>query len=339
MKAYDVIDLVQGTDEWLAWRDLGVTATDSIVLQGVSPYKSRWRLWAEKTGYCRPVDLSKNPNVIKGVKFEDAARQAAEIQMDDFLIPICVQSKRWGWLRASLDGVNSNGEPVELKNPSQKVWDQIQQEGVNNEHYKMYRVQVLHQMLALEAMTGWLLFHNNGELITFEINADREAMNSILKESLEFYQQVTQNIEPDKDELEDWYIPEGEDAERWIALSSAYRNMNAQAAEFKEKIALLEQRQKEVSKELQTMMGSFRSADYGGVQITRYVVRNTDYKQMLKDSVITEQQVEQYTRESERCRVTVNHLDVMPKYVKNAEACEPLSGLDKESKAGFYVMQ
>lgn len=337
MKAYEIINLEQGSDEWKDWRNLGVTATDSTVLLGVSPYKTRWRLWAEKTGFCEPVDLSKNPLVRKGHEQEDLARQAAERDMNDLLIPACVQSKRWSWIRASLDGLNSKGEPVELKNPTDKVWEELQREGVNNAHYKMYRVQVLHQMLALESMTGWLVFHLDGKLLTFEIAADREVMAEILRESAEFYQQVNERIEPEKDELEDWFIPQGEDAERWVALSRAYRNMNAQAAEFREKIKLLDERQKEVSKELQLLMGTFRSADFGGLQVTRYVVRTTDYKQMLEDSVFTEQQLAQYTRESERCRVTVNHESVMPKYIKDQDACAPLEGLDQQSRAGFYV--
>ncbi|WP_407080697.1 YqaJ viral recombinase family protein [Enterobacter hormaechei] len=45
------------------WRRQGVTATDAAILLNRSPYKTRWRLWAEKTGYAREVDLSLNPLV------------------------------------------------------------------------------------------------------------------------------------------------------------------------------------------------------------------------------------------------------------------------------------
>lgn len=335
MRPYEIIDLEQGSDEWKEWRNSGVTATDSTILLGVSPYKSEWRLWAEKTGFCEPVDLSKNPHVRRGLALEDEARKIAEVEMNDMIIPICIQSKRWSWIRASLDGINSKGEPVELKNPSEKVWDDIRQQGENNSNYKMYRVQVLHQMLALESRVGWLVFHLNGKLQTFKIEADREVMAEIVQVSAEFYRRVNEKDAPEKNELEDWFIPQGDDAEKWVALSQAYRNMNAQAATYKDKIKLLEERQKEVSKELQSLMGSFRSADFGGLQVTRYVTKKTDYKQMIADSVFTEQQAAQYTSESERCRVTVNHNSVMPKHVKDEDACAPLEGLEANSAPGF----
>ena len=42
-----IINLDQRTDAWKAWRNQGITATDSTVILGASPYKTPWRLWAE----------------------------------------------------------------------------------------------------------------------------------------------------------------------------------------------------------------------------------------------------------------------------------------------------
>lgn len=38
-----IINLDQRTDAWKAWRNQGVTATDSTVILGASPYKTPWR--------------------------------------------------------------------------------------------------------------------------------------------------------------------------------------------------------------------------------------------------------------------------------------------------------
>jgi putative phage-type endonuclease len=70
-----VIDLSQRTPEWLAWRAAGVSASDVPTLLGVSPYKTPWRLWAEKTGLLLPQDLSGNPFVQRGIALEDEARR------------------------------------------------------------------------------------------------------------------------------------------------------------------------------------------------------------------------------------------------------------------------
>lgn len=335
MSNYQIIDLPQGSDEWLLWRAQGVTATDSVVLANASPYKTRWRLWAEKTGYCSVVDLSGNPLVRRGLEKEDEVRQAAEARMNDILIPVCIQSTRWPWIRASLDGLNSNGEPVELKYPSGKIWNEVLESREESLPYKMYRIQVLHQMLALGVQRGWLVFYQDGETEIFEISADMTTMATMLRESVEFMRQVREGEEPEKNELEDWFIPKGEVADEWVTLSQVYRDLDAQASEYQEKIKLLKERQKEVSEKLQSLMGTYRSADYGGVQITRYTTKRINYKQMLEDGLLNEDDVARYTEQSERCRVTVNHNSVMPKYVKDPDATAALAGLSQTSVAGF----
>lgn len=332
---FKIVHHEQGSEEWKIWRSEGVTATDSVVLAEASPYKTRWRLWAEKTGYCSEQDLSGNPMVRRGLEQEDVARQAAEEKMNDLLIPACVESKRWPWIRASLDGLNSANEPVELKNPSEKIWKEVQSQGEQSLPYKMYRIQVLHQMLALGSVKGWLVFHYEGEIELFEIDADMATMSVMLRESLEFMRQVKEGDEPEKNELEDWFVPDGNTADEWVALSQAYRDMDAQAAEHKDKIKILTERQKEVSLKLQKLMGSYRSADFGGLQVTRYTTKKTDYKQMIEDGLISTEDTAKYTEESERCRVTVNHTSVMPKYVKDSAAIAPLVGLSSLSSPGF----
>ncbi|MBO0216527.1 YqaJ viral recombinase family protein, partial [Vibrio sp. Vb2880] len=62
------VNLSQRSEQWLEWRKGGITATDACILLNRSPYKTEWRLWAEKTGYAREVDLSLNPLVRQGVE-------------------------------------------------------------------------------------------------------------------------------------------------------------------------------------------------------------------------------------------------------------------------------
>ena len=57
------VELDQRTDAWFEWRKNGITASESPVIVGLSPYQTPWRLWAEKTGFMERPDLSKNPNV------------------------------------------------------------------------------------------------------------------------------------------------------------------------------------------------------------------------------------------------------------------------------------
>ncbi|KGH17207.1 hypothetical protein P607_18255 [Comamonas thiooxydans] len=145
------IDLIQGSDEWLAWRKGGVTATDAAVLVNQSPYKTEWRLWAEKTGYAVERDLSSNPFVRHGLDMEPAARAAAEIYFDDLLLPMCAQASHNPLLRASLDGLNKDEEPVEMKCPSEATWIEVTTLRQNSKAFKFYYPQVQHQILVTGA--------------------------------------------------------------------------------------------------------------------------------------------------------------------------------------------
>ncbi|MEA1053321.1 YqaJ viral recombinase family protein [Lamprobacter modestohalophilus] len=55
-----LIDVAQRSDAWQAWRAQGITASETPVILGHSPYKTPWRLWAERTGLARTADLSNN---------------------------------------------------------------------------------------------------------------------------------------------------------------------------------------------------------------------------------------------------------------------------------------
>ncbi len=45
-----IVDVVQRSPDWQGWRAQGVTASEAAVVLGRSPYKTPWRLWAERTG-------------------------------------------------------------------------------------------------------------------------------------------------------------------------------------------------------------------------------------------------------------------------------------------------
>ena len=178
-----IVNLSQREDDWLDWRRQGITATDAAILLNLSPYKTRWRLWAEKTGYAREVDLSLNPMVRQGVENEDIARRAFEEKHDDMLLPVCVESLEYPLMRASLDGLRDNGEPVELKSPSATVWENVCADKANSKAYQLYYPQVQHQLLVTGAKQGWLVFYFEGQIQEFIILRDEAMIQEILAEA------------------------------------------------------------------------------------------------------------------------------------------------------------
>lgn len=79
----------QGSASWLQWRNAGVTASDMPIIMGLSPYKTVFQLWLEKTGRANPPDLSGNPHVQRGHALEDVARQVAEDHLGEIILPAC----------------------------------------------------------------------------------------------------------------------------------------------------------------------------------------------------------------------------------------------------------
>lgn len=321
-----VTNLTQEGDEWLAWRNKGVTATDAVVLLGRSPYKTFWRLWAEKTGYMRPVDLSLNPLVRKGIELEPIARSKFEEYIGDICLPACLESSVMPLFRASLDGLTSQNNPVEIKCPSGKVWDDVCKNGENSTAYKMYYVQVQHQLLVTGSNKGYLVFYFEGQLKVFTITPDRALLTQLLSKGQQFYQSVLDKQEPAKDPEKDLYVPQGDEANQWIYTAERYKGIEDEVNRLKARLKELEDLKEPLLKNMHSLMGDYLHADYCGLMVTRYSVSGrVDYEKYLKDQQVYDPDLlEQYRgKRSMRCRVTVSD-SVMPRHLVDSEAVKPL---------------
>ena len=335
-----IIDLQQSGDDWLEWRRGGVSATDASILLNLSPYKTRWRLWAEKVGYALAEDLSNNPNVRRGVRNEDLARRAFEDKHDDLLLPVCAESDKYPILRASLDGIRENGEPVEIKCPSDTNWNDVCSNGTGSKPYKQYYPQVQHQLMVTEAKLGWLIFFKEGEpLQEFQIVPDAEMQKAILEESFKFMEEVQKRKEPDKDPDRDIYIPKGKEAHAWIFYAEQYRLYEAEIKTLKEKLTKLQKSQKPLEKELRQMMGDYMQADYCGVKITRYMTSGRiNYQKVLEANLpdISDDEVEKFRgKATESCRVYVTN-SLAPKLIVDDDAVAPVKDLSMTVESFYF---
>lgn len=294
-----IIDLDQRTDAWKAWRNQGITATDSTVILGASPYKTPWRLWAEKVGKILPPDLSKNPNVQRGVALEDEARRLFQNKHLTCVMPACAESDVDPIFRASFDGLTPLNEPVEFKCPGEKVLAEVRTEGLKAKTVQMYSVQVQHQMLVSGSNRGWLVFYDSTtkELIEFEIQRDETIIKRLLAEGRKFYESVTKKIEPPKDPLRDAFLPaEGEERMRWIAAARDFAQADREIEALQARINQLTVSRDEAKEKLIGMMGNNALADFAGVSLTRSAVKGrVDYAKLLEKVVgrePTEEEIE-----------------------------------------------
>lgn len=68
----------KANDEWMAERRRGIGGSDLAPLMGISPYRTAYSLWLEKTGRVTPPDISGLPHVQKGIQNEPIARALFE---------------------------------------------------------------------------------------------------------------------------------------------------------------------------------------------------------------------------------------------------------------------
>lgn len=333
-----IVDLSQHGDEWLTWRNKGITATDAVVLLGLSPHKTIWRLWAEKTGYMRPVDLSLNPLVRQGIELEPIARMAFEDYIQDLCIPACVEASANPLFRASLDGLTSANEPVEIKCPSKKTWLDVKKNREQSTAYKMYSAQVQHQLLVTGSKKGYLVFYFEDELEVFIIHVDKDLLKKLLPLALSFHQSVIDKKEPEKDPEKDLYVPQGDEANQWIYFAEKYKTYEDEASRLKARLKELDELKKPLLENLQGLMGEYYHADYCGLLVTRYDVSGRiNYEQYLKDhGKYDPDLLESYRgKKSTRCRVTVSD-NVLPRHLADKEAIEALEQIKSMSESKMY---
>lgn len=350
MADYSVVNLTQGSPEWRDWRQQGITATDAVVIAGASPYKSLWRLWAEKTGFASPEDISNNPNVKRGNALENKIRAEWEAQTGEMLLPVCIESARSPILRASLDGVSDDGGPsadgcpVEIKAPSEKVWAEIEEQGEQSAAFKMYWVQVQFQLCVLIAPGGNLVLGKeeaDGSITTmsFYITRDSAFCKHLLQKSAVFWKQVQTRSAPEKDPVLDHFIPEGEDAERWRQAAAYYQAYQRELDDLNARIKLLKEQQKPLVDTMLGLMGDdYKRGEFAGVMVTQYEQEgNVDYRKIVKDKLsLASAEIDAYRKPSSvRHRVTVTKEEA-PRNINDEKVIEESSKPTKVLNDAFF---
>ena len=299
-----IADIPQRTPEWHQWRNTGVSASEADIVLGLSSYKTRYRLYAEKKGLILPDNLDRNPHVQRGIRLEPVARRAFECRHNTMLLPVCAESDEYSFIRASFDGIDDNGIPVEIKAPTEKnfrdaqfVEDSesnsglteedfrdVQQNRTQSKLYKRHYCQVQQQILVADSDRAWLsLYLNEREFLDIPIPRDDVLINELIFEARKFWECLNSNSPPDRDPARDIYIPSGSELDKWNVLACSYHSAEELILDYKSKINALEKEQSEVETSLLQLMGDFAHAESAGLRVSRYLQQGSiDFKAALK---------------------------------------------------------
>jgi len=150
----------QGTKEWLEFRRTRIGASDSPIIMGLSPWKTPYELWMEKTGRREPPGMTDNQAF--GHQMEGRIRLEYEAQRGELFMPEVVTSSEFDWMIASLDGISGDRETIiEIKTCGAKVFAEALQGHVPD----YYMIQVQHQLFCSKAKRCTMLFYNHSEQV------------------------------------------------------------------------------------------------------------------------------------------------------------------------------
>ncbi|RME42312.1 MAG: hypothetical protein D6791_18035, partial [Chloroflexi bacterium] len=217
--------------------------------------------------------------------------------------------------RASLDGLTSQGIPVELKAPALSTFQDVLRHGRASEPYLRYWMQVQHQIFVTEADHGYLCFMcleagAAQDYVEFRIERDETFIrDELVPQGLAFWKRVQSKNEPPKDPLRDIYVPAPDEILQWQEAVEEWRRLKSAIQRIvREEIAPLETSLQEVEERLMALMGEYRTAMAFDLMVTRYARQGSiDYRKIVQERLpeLSDSDLERYRRPPGKARLRV----------------------------------
>ena len=185
-----IIQLAQGSQEWLDYRLKMRNASETAAMLGVSPWMSPYQLWLLKTGR----SVTKGTAAMQhGTDMEPAARAAYEAQTGNVMQPLVLQD---GAYSASLDGMDLDGGLiVEIKCPYKGQSSVLWNEAMVGEVPAHYELQVQHQLMVSGAALAHLWVFDGTQGLLLPIERHEGAMDRI-RTGWDLFQQFVESDTP-----------------------------------------------------------------------------------------------------------------------------------------------
>jgi putative phage-type endonuclease len=186
-----LINLEQGSPEWLSYRRNRVMATDTPVILGSNPWVTKLHRWEEKQGLIPPTEM--NEAMREGQRKEPIARAIAIEILGMNFTPIVYESDEHNWMASSLDGISDCGEYIlELKCPLKEKLFLQACEGFIPEYY---RDQMQHQSATRPKVKQvfygvYFPINTNNPFMLLLEKPDLAKQEKIVEEGLKFYNQM-----------------------------------------------------------------------------------------------------------------------------------------------------
>ncbi len=235
VRPYKIIDLEQGSQEWLEFRRFKIGASLAPVIMGVSPFQTPLQLWEE---IMLNETKQSNEAMRKGNRLEPKARKWMNEAYNTCYEPAVLQSIEHRDIIASLDGyIETQAEPLilEIKCPGKTAHEQAIQEEIP----EYYFPQLQHQMFVSGAKrVSYLSFSEDflSYAIVLECERDEGYIQKMLKKELEFLKSLT-NFTPPEPSKSDW---KEMDTSQAINLAGERMNLKSQIVSLQNKLQAID---------------------------------------------------------------------------------------------------
>ncbi len=187
-----IIDLKQGSSEWLEYRKNKIGSSDAPIILNISPWTSPLQLWERKIGIAQ--EQKESAAMSRGKALEDEARCAFMMQKEIIVTPEVVQHETLDWCSASLDGLSScHKYAVEIKCPGRED-HLLAFQGIISEKYQ---AQLQHQLAVTGIDMIYYYSYDGHENVCIQVRRNQEYIDKLIEEELKFYNCIITATPPD----------------------------------------------------------------------------------------------------------------------------------------------
>jgi putative phage-type endonuclease len=188
--------------EWLQQRQLGIGGSDAPVIHGVSPWKTPYELWLEKT--TPVVDDPSNPDQLRGKHLEPIADTVYREKTGRSTIEVFTPFAHgeYPYMRGNVDrltcGENDHGDGVlEIKCPRSQTFSKIRREGLPD--YILVQLQHYLAVTGLSWGSVAIFCADAWDMIHFDVEADASLRDILIEKEAEFWHHVETRTPPPVD--------------------------------------------------------------------------------------------------------------------------------------------
>lgn len=302
-KRFEFIKAEQRSPKWFALRKDGITATDVAVIAGLSEYKTRFQLWAEKTGAVTEEPAGEAAQ--RGILLEDAVANWYTLETGHKLKRSngVVRLVEAPWAMASLDRTIV-GEPglVEIKTSTSRMWalEPVPQAVIAQVQWQAYITGA--PWVDVAVLLGGLKFRRE------RVMADPVYQAELFAKAVQFRTLIATGWAPeligeDSDTLAK-VVPQT--TEEWAQATGSIERVAALYAERKYESVLLDQELSNLAISLKEAIGKGVGIAGAGWEATWKQNKpsvKTDWRAVAEAAKVPQEIVDAYTKETPGARV------------------------------------